>query len=220
MGVQEHLLAHRSRQAPLAAVVDEPIDIVERESRDLQACANRSRGQVVSGRQPGKNAGPRPRDLHRRRGPLGGLGGRSRPGQDQGRHARVGQGRSPDRFLSTLVDLGGTEVGPVLRVEVSPPPEPVGLLPDLATIRDRTRASTALGDASRVVHARSRVFGWLSLGWNGSYTTWREYEIVYLLLAGLATPLVLSVHSIVSMDFSSIRVGSGLVVRWKKSWAT
>jgi molybdopterin-containing oxidoreductase family membrane subunit len=79
----------------------------------------------------------------------------------------------------------------------------VGLLPDLATIRDRTRAGTALAGASGLVRARSRIFGWLSLGWNGSYATWREYEIVYLLLAGLATPLVLSVHSIVSMDFAT-----------------
>ncbi len=43
----------------------------------------------------------------------------------------------------------------------------------------------------------------LSLGWNGSYRTWRRYEIVYLLLAGLATPLVVSVHSVVSMDFAA-----------------
>jgi Ni/Fe-hydrogenase subunit HybB-like protein len=68
----------------------------------------------------------------------------------------------------------------------------VGLLPDLATIRDRAPVTT-----------RSRIFGWLSLGWNGSYTTWHRYEVVYLLLAALATPLVLSVHSIVSMDFAT-----------------
>jgi molybdopterin-containing oxidoreductase family membrane subunit len=43
----------------------------------------------------------------------------------------------------------------------------------------------------------------LSLGWNGSYRTWRRYEIVYLLLAGLATPLVVSVHSVVSSDFAA-----------------
>jgi Ni/Fe-hydrogenase subunit HybB-like protein len=68
----------------------------------------------------------------------------------------------------------------------------VGLLPDLATLRDR------LGPG-----LRRRLFGWLSLGWNGSYRTWQRYEIVYLLLAGLATPLVVSVHTIVSWDFAT-----------------
>ncbi len=67
----------------------------------------------------------------------------------------------------------------------------VGLLPDLATLRDR---------ASGV---KKRIYGLLSLGWNGSSRTWHRYETVYLLLAGLATPLVLSVHSIVSMDFAT-----------------
>jgi Ni/Fe-hydrogenase subunit HybB-like protein len=47
------------------------------------------------------------------------------------------------------------------------------------------------------------VFGIFSLGWNGSHRTWARYEIVSLVLAGLATPLVLSVHSIVSMDFAT-----------------
>ncbi len=47
------------------------------------------------------------------------------------------------------------------------------------------------------------IFSWLSLGWNGSYSVWHRYEVVYLLLAGLATPLVLSVHTIVSMDFAT-----------------
>jgi molybdopterin-containing oxidoreductase family membrane subunit len=68
----------------------------------------------------------------------------------------------------------------------------VGLLPDLATLRDRLRPGI-----------RQRVAGWLSLGWNGSYRTWQRYEIVYLLLAGLATPLVVSVHTIVSWDFAT-----------------
>ncbi|MBI4477734.1 MAG: polysulfide reductase NrfD [Acidobacteria bacterium] len=68
----------------------------------------------------------------------------------------------------------------------------LGLLPDLATIRDRTRRG-----------ARSRLLAWLSLGWNGSCRTWQRYEVVYLLLAGLATPLVISVHSIVSWDFAT-----------------
>ncbi len=67
----------------------------------------------------------------------------------------------------------------------------LGLIPDLATIRDRARG------------LRRKIFGFFSLGWNGSYRTWVRYEVVYLMLAGLATPLVLSVHSIVSMDFAA-----------------
>ncbi len=66
-----------------------------------------------------------------------------------------------------------------------------GLIPDLATLRDR------LGGW------RKKVFGFFSLGWNGSMRAWHRYELVYLLLAGLATPLVLSVHSIVSFDFAT-----------------
>jgi molybdopterin-containing oxidoreductase family membrane subunit len=72
----------------------------------------------------------------------------------------------------------------------------IGLLPDLATIRDRAQAPSL----------RIRILSWLSLGWNGAYSTWHRYEIVYLLLAALATPLVLSVHSIVSMDFAAALV--------------
>jgi molybdopterin-containing oxidoreductase family membrane subunit len=68
----------------------------------------------------------------------------------------------------------------------------VGLLPDLATLRDR--AKTRL---------RRAVFGVMSFGWNGSFRTWHRYELVYLLLAGLATPLVFSVHTIVSFDFAT-----------------
>ncbi len=68
----------------------------------------------------------------------------------------------------------------------------LGLLPDLATIRDQTTRG-----------ARSRLLARLSLGWNGSYRTWQRYRIVYLLLAGLATPLVVSVHTIVSWDFAT-----------------
>src|SRR5216110_1428489 len=71
----------------------------------------------------------------------------------------------------------------------------VGLIPDLATIRDREPGTP-----------RSRIFGFLSLGWTGSFRTWHRYEVVYLLLAGLATPLVLSVHTIVSMDFATALV--------------
>ena len=67
----------------------------------------------------------------------------------------------------------------------------IGLIPDLAAIRDR---STGL---------RKKIFGVLSFGWSGSLRTWTRYEKMYLLLAGLATPLVLSVHSIVSFDFAT-----------------
>ena len=68
----------------------------------------------------------------------------------------------------------------------------LGMLPDFATLRDRAR--------SRV---KQRAYGLLSLGWNGSQRTWSRYETACLILAGLATPLVLSVHSIVSMDFAT-----------------
>ena len=68
----------------------------------------------------------------------------------------------------------------------------VGLIPDLATLRDRVRPGWY-----------RRFVGFLSLGWNGSYRTWHRYEVVYLLLAGLATPLVVSVHSVVSTDFAA-----------------
>src|SRR4051812_27823835 len=68
----------------------------------------------------------------------------------------------------------------------------VGLIPDLATARDREPNTT-----------RGRIFGFLCLGWTGSYRTWHRYEVVYLILAALGTPLVLSVHTIVSMDFAT-----------------
>lgn len=67
----------------------------------------------------------------------------------------------------------------------------VGLIPDFATLRDRTK------DRRRQV-----IYGILALGWHGSQSQWRHYERTYLLLAGLATPLVLSVHSVVSFDFA------------------
>jgi len=67
----------------------------------------------------------------------------------------------------------------------------IGLIPDLATVRDRSRG------------LRRRIFTVLSLGWTGSHRTWSRYETVYMLLAGLATPLVVSVHTIVSMDFAT-----------------
>ncbi len=66
-----------------------------------------------------------------------------------------------------------------------------GLVPDLATMRDRTKIPIL-----RV------IFGMLSLGWRGSAKHWHNYESAYLLLAGLSTPLVLSVHSVISFDFS------------------
>jgi molybdopterin-containing oxidoreductase family membrane subunit len=68
----------------------------------------------------------------------------------------------------------------------------VGLIPDLATLRDRVKPGWY-----------RRFLSLLAIGWNGSYRTWRRYEIVYLLLAGLATPLVVSVHSVVSTDFAA-----------------
>ena len=67
----------------------------------------------------------------------------------------------------------------------------VGLLPDLATLRDRARRPLA-----------KVVYGILAMGWRGSATHWHRYETAYLLLAGLATPLVVSVHTVVSFDFA------------------
>jgi Ni/Fe-hydrogenase subunit HybB-like protein len=67
----------------------------------------------------------------------------------------------------------------------------VGLIPDLATLRDRS--------ASRVGRV---VYGVLAMGWRGSARHWHRYETAYLLLAGLATPLVVSVHTVVSFDFA------------------
>ncbi|KXK06960.1 MAG: polysulfide reductase NrfD [Acidobacteria bacterium OLB17] len=68
----------------------------------------------------------------------------------------------------------------------------LGLVPDLATARDRATNK-----------ARKIFYTVLSLGWNGSNRTWSRYETVYGVLAALATPLVLSVHSIVSFDFAT-----------------
>jgi Ni/Fe-hydrogenase subunit HybB-like protein len=67
----------------------------------------------------------------------------------------------------------------------------VGLIPDLATMRDR-----AVSKVKRV------VFGMLALGWRGAARHWHRYEVASLLLAGLSTPLVLSVHTVVSFDFA------------------
>jgi len=67
----------------------------------------------------------------------------------------------------------------------------VGLIPDLATVRDRAKSKI-----------KAAVYGFFALGWRGSSRHWQHYERAYLLLAALATPLVLSVHSIVSFDFA------------------
>jgi molybdopterin-containing oxidoreductase family membrane subunit len=74
----------------------------------------------------------------------------------------------------------------------------VGLVPDLATMRDRAK-----NRAARL------LYGMGSLGWRGSARHWHNYETAYLLLAGLSTPLVLSVHTVVSFDFSI-----GIVPGW------
>ncbi len=67
----------------------------------------------------------------------------------------------------------------------------VGLIPDWATMRDRAKTKM-----------RQKVFGILALGWTGANRHWRHYERAYVILAALATPLVLSVHSVVSFDFA------------------
>ena len=74
----------------------------------------------------------------------------------------------------------------------------VGLIPDLATLRDRAQ--------NQLVKV---VYGFFAVGWRGSARHWANYEIAYLILAGLSTPLVLSVHTVVSFDFSA-----GLVPGW------
>ena len=74
----------------------------------------------------------------------------------------------------------------------------VGLIPDLATLRDRAKRRTA-----------KIIYGMLAMGWRGSARHWHRYETAYALLAGLATPLVVSVHTVVSFDFSV-----GIVPGW------
>ena len=73
----------------------------------------------------------------------------------------------------------------------------VGLIPDFATMRDRAKGLVRY------------LFGFLALGWRGSAKHWHRYETASLILAGLSTPLVLSVHSIVSFDFAT-----GLIPGW------
>ena len=67
----------------------------------------------------------------------------------------------------------------------------VGLIPDLAALRDRAK-----NKASQI------IYGMLAMGWRGSAVHWSRYEVASLLLAGLATPLVVSVHTVVSFDFT------------------
>jgi len=74
----------------------------------------------------------------------------------------------------------------------------IGLIPDVATLRDRSRIPWA-----------KKVYGMISMGWRNSAKHWKRFDIAYLILAGLSTPLVLSVHSIVSFDFSV-----GIVSGW------
>jgi Ni/Fe-hydrogenase subunit HybB-like protein len=74
----------------------------------------------------------------------------------------------------------------------------VGLVPDLATLRDRTTNRFA-----------RTAYGVLAMGWRNSARHWHQYETAYLLLAGLATPLVISVHTVVSFDFAA-----GVVPGW------
>ena len=72
-----------------------------------------------------------------------------------------------------------------------------GMIPDLATIRDRT------------IGLKNRIYGFFSLGWSGSTKSWKHFGTAYLLFAALATPLVISVHSVVSWDFAL-----GIVPGW------
>lgn len=74
----------------------------------------------------------------------------------------------------------------------------LGLVPDLAAARDRAPTRT-----------RARVYGLFALGWRGSARHWRVHRVSYGILAGLATPLVVSVHSIIGLDFAS-----GIVPGW------
>jgi Ni/Fe-hydrogenase subunit HybB-like protein len=74
----------------------------------------------------------------------------------------------------------------------------VGLIPDLATLRDRAKKKVA-----------QISYGMLAMGWRGSAMHWHRYDMAYLLLAGIATPLVVSVHTVVSFDFTI-----GIVPGW------
>ena len=74
----------------------------------------------------------------------------------------------------------------------------VGLIPDLATLRDTAQKSFT-----------KKIYGIMAMGWRGSAKHWHRYRTAYLLLAGLATPLVVSVHTVVSFDFTA-----GIVPGW------
>jgi Ni/Fe-hydrogenase subunit HybB-like protein len=74
----------------------------------------------------------------------------------------------------------------------------IGLIPDLATFRDRAQRPLA-----------RYLYGALAMGWRGSALHWHRYKTAYLLMAGLATPLVVSVHTVVSLDFTA-----GIVPGW------
>jgi molybdopterin-containing oxidoreductase family membrane subunit len=74
----------------------------------------------------------------------------------------------------------------------------IGLIPDLATLRDRSRSRSG-----------RMIYGMFAMGWRGSARHWHRYETAYLLLAGLSTPLVVSVHTIVSFDFAT-----GVIPGW------
>jgi molybdopterin-containing oxidoreductase family membrane subunit len=77
----------------------------------------------------------------------------------------------------------------------------MGMIPDLATLRDRARGRFA-----------QLAYGVLAMGWRNSARHWQRYETAYLLLGGLATPLVISVHSVVSSDFAT-----GVVPGWHET---
>ena len=88
----------------------------------------------------------------------------------------------------------------------------MGLIPDLAVMRDRAKTKI-----------RKFGYGLFALGWTGSNRHWSNYEKAYLILAGLSTPLVLSVHSIVSLDFSVVATAGlahddlpALLRRWRR----
>ena len=70
----------------------------------------------------------------------------------------------------------------------------LGLIPDLASLRDASKSKV-----------QQKIYGIFALGWRGSGRHWHNYKVGYLLLAGLSTPLVVSVHTIVSFDFAVSR---------------
>lgn len=80
----------------------------------------------------------------------------------------------------------------------------MGLVPDMANMRDRLKKATGVDKiSSMLLNVKYRALAMLSLGWVGSAKTWHHYEKMVMLLSALATPLVLSVHTIVSFDFAT-----------------